>query len=137
MILFASQGRYLSRNLQQVMKNIIGRAIEAVAASHIDPYRYTIMLCIVRIHKKITSFYAGRQPTSILLLYPGLKPVHCQSSLVNNLKNIVMCSVLPEDDWFAEVAQIAIDMLTGKTQVGTMENVSSPTASSVLSHGSN
>lgn len=41
-ILFASQGRYLSRNLQQVIKNIIGRAIEAVAASHIDPYRYTI-----------------------------------------------------------------------------------------------
>ncbi|KAJ8564661.1 hypothetical protein K7X08_001121 [Anisodus acutangulus] len=83
-ILFASQGRYLSRNLQQVIKNIIGRAIEAVAASKIDPY-----------------------------------------------------SVLPEDEWFAEVAQIAIDMLTGKTQVGTMENVSSPTASSVLSHGSN
>ncbi|XP_027772149.1 exocyst complex component EXO84A-like [Solanum pennellii] len=83
-ILFASQGRYLSRNLQQVIKNIIGRAIEAVAASHIDPY-----------------------------------------------------SVLPEDDWFAEVAQIAIDMLTGKTQVGAMENVNSPTASSVLSHGSN
>lgn len=48
-----------------------------------------------------------------------------------------MCSVLPEDDWFAEVAQIAIDMLTGKTQVGAMENVNSPTASSVLSHGSN
>lgn len=40
-ILFASQGRYLSRNLQQVIKNIIGRAIEAVAESKIDPYRYT------------------------------------------------------------------------------------------------
>ncbi|KAK4371030.1 hypothetical protein RND71_010505 [Anisodus tanguticus] len=39
-ILFASQGRYLSRNLQQVIKNIIGRAIEAVAASKIDPYRH-------------------------------------------------------------------------------------------------
>lgn len=38
-ILFASQGRYLSRNLHQVIKNIIGRAIEAVAASKIDPYR--------------------------------------------------------------------------------------------------
>ncbi|KAM3204800.1 exocyst complex component EXO84A isoform X1 [Capsicum annuum] len=83
-ILFASQGRYLSRNLQQVIKNIIGRAIEAVAESKIDPY-----------------------------------------------------SVLPEDDWFAEVAQIAIDMLTGKTQIGNVENVSSPTSSSVLSHGSN
>ncbi|XP_019238877.1 PREDICTED: exocyst complex component EXO84A [Nicotiana attenuata] len=83
-ILFASQGRYLSRNLQQVIKNIIGRAIEAVAATKIDPY-----------------------------------------------------SVLPEDEWFAEVAQIAIDMLTGKTHVGAVENVSSPTASSVLSHGSN
>lgn len=39
-ILFASQGRYLSRNLHQVIKNIIGRAIEAVAATQIDPYRY-------------------------------------------------------------------------------------------------
>ncbi|XP_070055867.1 exocyst complex component EXO84A-like [Nicotiana tomentosiformis] len=83
-ILFTSQGRYLSQNLQQVIKNIIGKAIKAVAATKIDPY-----------------------------------------------------SVLPEDDWFAEVAQITIDMLTGKTHVGTVENVSSPTASSVLSHGSN
>lgn len=38
-ILFSSQGRYLSRNLHQVIKNIIGRAIEAVAANNIDPYR--------------------------------------------------------------------------------------------------
>lgn len=40
-ILFASQGRYLSRNLHQVMKNVIARAIEAVQANNIDPYRYT------------------------------------------------------------------------------------------------
>ncbi|XWS34917.1 hypothetical protein CRYUN_Cryun21dG0078400 [Craigia yunnanensis] len=59
-IIFSSQGRYLSRNLQQVIKNIIERAIDAVTATGIDPY-----------------------------------------------------SVLPEDDWFAEVAQIAIKMLTG------------------------
>lgn len=38
-ILFASQGRYLSRNLHQVMKNVIARAIEAVQANNIDPYR--------------------------------------------------------------------------------------------------
>lgn len=43
-ILFASQGRYLSRNLHQVIKNIIGRAIEAVAATQIDPYRYVDMV---------------------------------------------------------------------------------------------
>lgn len=42
-ILFASQGRYLSRNLHQVMKNIIARAIEAVQANNIDPYRYSFI----------------------------------------------------------------------------------------------
>ena len=41
-ILFASQGRYLSRNLHQVIKNIIGRAIESVAATGIDPYGYVL-----------------------------------------------------------------------------------------------
>ncbi|CAI9092764.1 OLC1v1028094C2 [Oldenlandia corymbosa var. corymbosa] len=91
-ILFASQGRYLSRNLHQVIKNIIGRAIEAVAANNVDPY-----------------------------------------------------SMLPEDDWFAEVAQIAIKMLTGKANFGaTDRDIGSPTASisarsvsSIHSHGSN
>ena len=39
-LLFSSQGRYLSRNLHQVIKNIIARAIDAVAASGVDPYRY-------------------------------------------------------------------------------------------------
>ncbi|OMO55013.1 Vacuolar protein sorting-associated protein 51 [Corchorus olitorius] len=53
-------------------------------------------------------------------------------------------SVLPEDDWFAEVAQIAIKMLTGKANFSNMDRDTSPTASvsaksisSVLSHGSN
>ncbi|XP_030957540.1 exocyst complex component EXO84A [Quercus robur] len=88
-ILFSSQGRYLSRNLHQVIKNIIGRAIDSVAATGMDPY-----------------------------------------------------SVLPEDDWFAEVAQIAIKVLTGKANFGNVDrDVTSPTASisatSVFSHGSN
>ncbi|KAI8528452.1 hypothetical protein RHMOL_Rhmol12G0149400 [Rhododendron molle] len=91
-ILFASQGRYLSRNLHQVIKNIIGRAIESVAATGLDPY-----------------------------------------------------SVLPEDDWFAEVAQIAIKMLTGQATFGNVDqDILSPTASvsaksisSAISHGSN
>ncbi|XP_047309727.1 exocyst complex component EXO84A [Impatiens glandulifera] len=75
-ILFASQGRYMSRNLQQVIKNIIARAIEAVAASGTDPY-----------------------------------------------------SVLPEEDWFAEVAQIAIKTLTGKANFGGDDDAPiSPTA---------
>ncbi|XP_021293217.1 exocyst complex component EXO84A [Herrania umbratica] len=91
-IIFSSQGRYLSRNLQQVIKNIIERAMDAVTATGIDPY-----------------------------------------------------SVLPEDDWFAEVAQIAIKMLSGKANFSSMDrDVTSPTASisaksisSVVSHGSN
>ncbi|KAL6513832.1 Exocyst complex component exo84a [Orobanche hederae] len=90
-ILFASQGRYLSRNLHQVMKNIIGRAIEAVQAKNIDPY-----------------------------------------------------SVLPEDEWFADVAQIAIKMLMGHADFENAErDMSSPSASvsarsvsSAYSHGS-
>ncbi|KDP21256.1 hypothetical protein JCGZ_21727 [Jatropha curcas] len=84
-LLFASEGRYLSRNLHQVIKNIIARAIDVVSATGVDPY-----------------------------------------------------SVLPEDDWFAEVAQIAIKMLSGKADFGNVErDASSPTASSVMSHGSN
>ncbi|KAG4208626.1 hypothetical protein ERO13_A03G145100v2 [Gossypium hirsutum] len=88
-IIFASEGRYLSRNLQQVIKNIIERAIDAVAATGIDPY-----------------------------------------------------SVLPEDDWFAEVAQIAIKMLTGKGNFSSMDgDVLSPTAAAsaapIVSQGSN
>lgn len=39
-LLFSSQGRYLSRHLHQVIKNIIGRAIDAVAATGVDPDRY-------------------------------------------------------------------------------------------------
>lgn len=30
-------------------------------------------------------------------------------------------SVMPEDDWFAEVAQIAIKMLLGKANFGSMD----------------
>ena len=40
-IIFSSQGWYLSRNLQQVIKNIIERAIDAVTATGIDPYSDT------------------------------------------------------------------------------------------------
>ncbi|KAL0336256.1 UNVERIFIED_CONTAM: Exocyst complex component EXO84A [Sesamum radiatum] len=85
-ILFSSQGRYLSRNLHQVMKNVISRAIEAVQANGIDPF-----------------------------------------------------SVLPEDEWFADVAQIAIKMLTGPPSFEGDRDMTSPTAksvSSVHSHGS-
>ncbi|KAJ8760857.1 hypothetical protein K2173_021895 [Erythroxylum novogranatense] len=85
-LLFASQGRYLSRHLHQVIKDIIGKAIEVLSASGVDPY-----------------------------------------------------SVLPEDDWFAEVAQTAISILSGKTNFDDVErDVTSPTASvSAISHGSN
>ncbi|KAK9707298.1 hypothetical protein RND81_07G187800 [Saponaria officinalis] len=76
-ILFASQGRFLSRSLQQVAKDIIARAIDAVSASGIDPY-----------------------------------------------------STLPEDEWFAEVAQIATKMLSGKADFENDDpDPLSPTAS--------
>ncbi|RWR83120.1 exocyst complex component EXO84B [Cinnamomum micranthum f. kanehirae] len=88
---FSSQGRYLSRNLHQVIKDIISRAIAAFSATGIDPY-----------------------------------------------------SVLPEDDWFADVSQEAIARLSGKGKsVNGDRDLNSPTASvsaqsisSVRSHGS-
>ncbi|XP_054822886.1 exocyst complex component EXO84A-like [Prosopis cineraria] len=91
-IIFTSQGRYLSRQLSQVIKNMIARAIDAVAASGLDPN-----------------------------------------------------SVLPEDEWFVEVSQIAVEMINGKATFGNAEReVTSPTASisgrsmsSIHSHGSN
>ncbi|KAL0797613.1 hypothetical protein Bca101_052787 [Brassica carinata] len=85
-MIFASQGRYLSRNLHQVIKNIIARAIEAVTATGLDPY-----------------------------------------------------TTLPEEDWFAEVAQIAIKMLTGKGNFGGHgeRDVTSPSVSSAKSYTSN
>ncbi|KAI4328345.1 hypothetical protein L6164_020704 [Bauhinia variegata] len=88
-ILFANQGRYLSRHLHQVITNIIGRAMDAFATSGLDPQR-----------------------------------------------------VLPEEEWFVDVANIALKMLSGKATFSNAErDVASPTASvsaaSVQSHGSN
>ncbi|CAE5957092.1 unnamed protein product [Arabidopsis arenosa] len=85
-MIFASQGRYLSRNLHQVIKNIIARAVEAVSATGLDPY-----------------------------------------------------STLPEEEWFAEVAQIAIKMLMGKGNFGVHgeRDVTSPSVSSAKSYTSN
>ncbi|KAK7254988.1 hypothetical protein RIF29_28387 [Crotalaria pallida] len=38
-MIFSAQGRYLSRHLHQAIKTIIGRAIDAVAATGLDPNR--------------------------------------------------------------------------------------------------
>ncbi|CAI8593674.1 unnamed protein product [Vicia faba] len=67
-MIFSSQGRYLSRHLHQAIKNIISRAIETVAATGLDPM-----------------------------------------------------SVLPEDEWFVEVSEIAIKMITGKAAFDNVE----------------
>ncbi|GLT59360.1 hypothetical protein SLA2020_321810 [Shorea laevis] len=87
-ICFASQGRYLSRNLHRVVNEIISRAVSAFAATGMDPY-----------------------------------------------------SVLPDDDWFNDICQDAIERLSGKPKGD--RDLNSPTASvsaqsisSVRSHGS-
>ncbi|XP_009622289.1 exocyst complex component EXO84B [Nicotiana tomentosiformis] len=88
---FASQGRYLSRNLLRVVNDIISKAMSAFASTGMDPY-----------------------------------------------------SVLPDDDWFTEIAQDAMERLSGKPKVANGErDLNSPTASvsaqsmsSVRSHGS-
>ncbi|CAN4085074.1 unnamed protein product [Withania somnifera] len=88
---FASQGRYLSRNLLRVVNDIISKAMSAFSATGMDPY-----------------------------------------------------SVLPDDDWFTDIAQDAMERLSGKPKVANGErDLNSPTASvsaqsmsSVRSHGS-
>lgn len=88
---FASQGRYLSRNLNRVVNEIISKALAAFASTGVDPY-----------------------------------------------------AVLPEDEWFGEISQEAIDRLSGKPRlVNGDRDLSSPTASvsaqsisSIRSHGS-
>ncbi|XP_019198832.1 PREDICTED: exocyst complex component EXO84B-like [Ipomoea nil] len=88
---FASQGRYLSRNLLRVVNDIISKAMSAFSATGMDPY-----------------------------------------------------SELPEDEWFSEVCQDAMDKLSGKPKAANGErDLNSPTASvsaqsvsSVRSHGS-
>ncbi|BAT99333.1 hypothetical protein LR48_Vigan647s000300 [Vigna angularis] len=76
-MIFSSQGRYLSRHLHQAIKNIIERAINALAATGLDPN-----------------------------------------------------SVLPEDEWFVEVSEIAIKMLTGRAAFDSVEeDIPSPTSS--------
>lgn len=90
-ICFASQGRYLSRNLNRVVNEIISKALTAFSATGIDPY-----------------------------------------------------SELPEDDWFIELCQDAIEKLSGKSKAANGErDLNSPTASvsahsvsSIRSHGS-
>ncbi|KAH1066647.1 hypothetical protein J1N35_031634 [Gossypium stocksii] len=87
-ICFASQGRYLSRNLHRVVNDIIAKAMAAFAATGMDPY-----------------------------------------------------GVLPDDEWFNEICQDAIERLSGKSKAD--RDLNSPTASvsaqsisSVRSHGS-
>ncbi|CAN6701508.1 unnamed protein product [Malus baccata var. baccata] len=90
-ICFASQGRYLSRNLNRAINEIISKAMAAFSATGMDPN-----------------------------------------------------SVLPEDDWFNEVCQDAIERLSGKPKaLNGDRDLNSPTASvsaqsisSVRSHGS-
>ncbi|KAL6496889.1 Exocyst complex component exo84b [Orobanche gracilis] len=88
---FASQGRYLSRNLHRVVNDIISKASTAFSSTCMDPY-----------------------------------------------------GVLPEDDWFNEVCQDALEKLSGKPKIYNGErDINSPTASisaqsisSTRSHGS-
>ncbi|BFG25561.1 hypothetical protein CerSpe_118350 [Prunus speciosa] len=90
-ICFASQGRYLSRNLNRVVNEIISKAMTAFSATGMDPN-----------------------------------------------------SVLPEDDWFNDMCQDAIERLSGRPKAANGDrDLNSPTASvsaqsisSVRSHGS-
>ncbi|KAJ4959203.1 hypothetical protein NE237_026314 [Protea cynaroides] len=90
-IYFSSQGRYLSRHLNQVINDIISRAMSAFGTTVLDPY-----------------------------------------------------SELPEEEWFIDVCQDAVERLTGKGKaINGDRDFNSPTASisaqsvsSLRSHGS-
>ncbi|KAK2432251.1 exocyst complex component EXO84B [Trifolium repens] len=90
-VCFASNGRYLSRNLQRIVNEIITKAMSAFSATGMDPYRD-----------------------------------------------------LPEDEWFNEICQDAMERLSGKPkEINGERELSSPTASvsaqsisSVRSHNS-
>ncbi|KAF7843143.1 exocyst complex component EXO84B [Senna tora] len=84
-VCFASQGRYLSRNLQRVINEIISKAMAAYAATGMDPY-----------------------------------------------------SELPEDEWFNDICQDAMERLSGKPKEinSPTASVSAQSISSVRSHSS-
>ncbi|CAK8574532.1 unnamed protein product [Lathyrus sativus] len=90
-VCFASNGRYLSRNLQRIVNEIITKAMTAFSATGLDPY-----------------------------------------------------GELPEDEWFNEICQDAMERLSGKPkEINGERELSSPTASvsaqsisSVRSHNS-
>lgn len=90
-VCFASHGRYLSRNLQRIVNEIITKAMTAFSATGMDPYRE-----------------------------------------------------LPEDEWFNEICQDAMERLSGKPkEINGERDPHSPTASvsaqsisSVRSHSS-
>lgn len=85
-ICFASQGRYLSRNLHRVVNDIIAKAMAAFAATGMDPYgyamivlfRYIIIIIIIVI---VTScFLILMSPQLCLYILNGcvqwIQPVH-------------------------------------------------------------
>ncbi|KAL9256238.1 Exocyst complex component EXO84B-like protein [Drosera capensis] len=90
-ILFASQGRYLSRNLVRVLNEVISKAMGAYATTGMDPN-----------------------------------------------------SVLPEDSWFDEICQEAVERLSGRPRLAAGDrdpnsptaSVSAQSVSSIRSHGS-
>lgn len=65
-ICFASQGRFLSRNLQRVINEIISKAMTAFSATGMDPYRYAtcfrfiyIIITNIHIHRDLTIKYTN------------------------------------------------------------------------------
>lgn len=120
-ICFASQGRYLSRILHRVVNEIISKAMAAFATTGMDPNRYYFNLI----------YFAVFGMCLYILAFLTLR--------VN-----ITISVLPEDDWFNEVCQEAMERLSGKPKgINGERDLSSPTASvsaqsisSIRSHGS-
>lgn len=86
---------------------------------------------------------SSKQYRSVQVQFPQTGSCSLQILPVTEL--FPLCSVLPEDEWFADVAQIAIKMMLGQANFDTTERdiTNSPTASvsarsvsSIHSHGS-
>nr|GMC73074.1 exocyst complex component EXO84B-like [Ipomoea batatas] len=113
---FASQGRYLSRNLNRIVNEITSKALSAFA-------------------------YNWGWIHIVSLLHP---PPQVPKPIVGCL-GVNLGVILPEDEWFTEICQDAMERLSGKPKAANGErDLNSPTASvsaqsisSVRSHGSN
>jgi hypothetical protein len=153
-VILFGQGRFLSRHVHQIILDIIDRAMAAFSATGMNPDRYFIITswlkgyCLLVNHQKIVKnsllHYCRVKVNQAHACKPILQAYSYNTFKMKLIYSWNVCSVLPSDDWFIDVAHDAISRISGKPRVPNGEReVNSPTASvsaqsvsSVRSHGS-